>query len=110
MSKPQTIVVPNDDRTRRVRIGLYAAERTRALQASEAVPYALSDAAAVFQLISEGLSTGHFARNDAGVISLTNICAVHFKALAENEGEHLLQLARRLKESADGDNHEELPK
>ncbi len=60
--------------------------------------YALSDAAAVFKLISEGISTGHFARNDAGVISLTNICAAHFAALAENEGEHLLQLNQNLKE------------
>ena len=65
MSKPQTIIVPQDDRTRRVTVILYEAERKRAAQASETVAYALSDAAAVFKLISEGISTGHFARNDA---------------------------------------------
>lgn len=100
MSKPQTIIVPQDDRTRRATVILYEAERKRAVQASETVAYALSDAAAVFKLISEGIATGHFARNDAGVISLTNICAAHFAALAENEGEHLLQLNRTLKEPA----------
>ena len=97
MSKPQTIIVPQDDRTRRVTVILYEAERKRAVQASETVAYALSDAAAVLKLISEGISTGHFGRNDAGLISLTNICAAHFKALAETEGEHLLMLHRRLK-------------
>lgn len=40
---------------------------------------------------------GYLSRGDAGLISLTNICAAHFKALAETEGEHLLMLHRRLK-------------
>ena len=94
MSKPQTIYVPQDDRTRLVKVHLYEAERKRSVDAFEPVAYALEDAASVFKLISEGLSTGHFARNDPGIISLTNICAAHFKALAEKEGECLLMLRR----------------
>lgn len=97
MSKPQTIHVPQDDRTRWVTLGLYEAERKRAEAGIEPVVYALSDAGNVFELIHQGLATGHFGRNDAGLISLTNICAAHFKALAETEGEHLLMLHRRLK-------------
>ena len=100
MSGPTEIFIPQDDRTRVATVLIYEAERKRAVQASETVPYALSDAAAVFKLISEGLSSGHFTRDDAGVISLTSICADHFAALAENEGEHLLQLNRTLKDSA----------
>lgn len=97
MTKSATIYVPQDDRTRPVSVSMYEAERKRAVIASEKVAYALSDAASVFKLISEGVATGHFARNDAGVISLTNICAAHFAALAEEEGEHLLMLHRTLK-------------
>lgn len=96
MTKATTIHIPQDDRTRPATVHLYEAERKRGATASETVAYALSDAANVFKLISEGVATGHFARNDAGVISLAGICAAHFAALAENEGEHLLMLARRL--------------
>lgn len=96
MTKPQTIHVPEDDRTRWVSLGLYEAERKRAEAGIEPVVYALHDAGNVFELIHQGLASGHFGRNDAGLISLTNICAAHFKALADNEGEHLLMLHRRL--------------
>ena len=64
------------------------------------MPHALSDASNVFQLIHEGLSLGHFDAADRGVISLANICAQHFRRLAENEGKHLAQLNRRLEDAA----------
>jgi hypothetical protein len=64
------------------------------------MPYALSDAANVFQLIHEGLSLGHFDRESAGLIAVANICAQHFRRLAENEGEHLAQLHMRLEDAA----------
>jgi hypothetical protein len=95
-TKSRLIYIPQDDRTRPVTVHMYEAERKRSVAALEPVAYALSDAAAVFKLISEGLSTGHFARNDPGVISLTNICAGHFQALAEKEGDYLLMLQRTL--------------
>lgn len=98
MSKPQVIHVPQDDRTRLVTVPIYEAERKRCAQASDTVAYALSDAANVFELIGQGFATGHFGSNDPGVISLAGICAAHFKTLAENEGEHLLMLARRLQQ------------
>jgi hypothetical protein len=94
--RARTIHIPQDDRTRPVMVRMYEAERKRALAAIEPVAYALSDAASVFKLISEGLSTGHFARNDPGIISVTNICAAHFQALAEKEAEYLLMLHRNL--------------
>lgn len=100
MTGPIEIFIPQDDRTRPVTVPMYEAERKRGAAASETVAYALSDAANVFTLISEGISTGHFASNDAGVISLAGICAAHFKTLAENEGEHLLMLARQLQQPA----------
>ncbi|WP_374394600.1 hypothetical protein [Tabrizicola sp.] len=106
----RTIYIPQDDRTRPVSIRMYEAEQKRGLRATETVPYALHDAAAVFKLLSEDLSTGLFARNDPGVISLTNICAAHFKSLAENEGEHLMQLAQNLQHRASAEGGEEKPK
>ncbi len=100
MTIPTEIFIPVDDRTRPVTVPMYEAERKRGAAASETVAYALSDAAAVFKLISEGMATGLFARNDAGVISLTNICASHFAALAENEGHQLQQLKMALDNAA----------
>ena len=96
MTKSTTIYPPQDDRTRPVTVHMYEAERKRSVAALEPVAYALSDAASVFKLMSEGLSTGLFARNDPGIISMTNICAAHFQTLAEKEGEYLLQLHRTL--------------
>ena len=90
------VSVPMDDRTRLMTVHFYEAERKRAAAAADAMPYALSDASNVFQLIHEGLSLGHFDAADRGVISLANICAQHFRRLAENEGEHLAQLHMRL--------------
>lgn len=97
MTKSQTIYIPQDDRTRPVTVHMYEAERKRSVAALEPASYALSDAANVFKLLSEGLSTGLFARNDAGIISLTNICAGHYQALAEKEGEFLMMLHRTLR-------------
>lgn len=94
--KPTEIFIPQDDRTRWVTVNLYEAERKRALAAADAMPYALSDASNVFQLIHEGLSLGHFDRESAGLIAVASICAQHFRRLAENEGEHLAQLHTRL--------------
>ena len=94
--KPTEIFIPQDDRTRWMTLHLYEAERKRGAKAAELMPYALADAAHVFQLIHEGLSLGHFDRENAGLIAVTNICAQHFQRLAENEGEHLAQLAMRL--------------
>ena len=90
------VYIPQDDRTRVVTVHIYEAERKRALAAADLMTYALSDASNVFRLIHDGLSSWHMKGNEAGVISLTNICAEHFKRLAENEGEHLQQLARTL--------------
>lgn len=98
-SKPTEIFIPHDDRTRLVTVHLYEAERKRALAAADLMPYALSDAAAVFRLIHEGLSLGHFDKTSSGLISVANICAQHFKRLAENEGEHLAQLHHRLEDA-----------
>lgn len=109
MSKPQTIIIPQDDRTRSVTVQMYEAERKRAAAAADMMPYALSDAANVFQLMHQGLSLGHFDGVDPGVISLANICAQHFRRLAENEGEHLAQLHMRLEDatSAEGKGEED---
>lgn len=108
MSKPRSIQIPTDDRTRTVTIQLYEAERKRAARASDLMPYALSDASNVFQLIHEGLSLGHFDGLNPGLISVANICAQHFKHLAQNEGEHLAQLHLRLEgeSPANGDDEE----
>lgn len=100
MSKPQSIIIPQDDRTRPVTVQLYEAERKRGAAASDLMPYALSDAANVFNLIHEGLSLGHFDGTNPGLISVANICAQHFRRLAENEGEHLAQLTQRLEDAA----------
>lgn len=100
MTKSETIHIPQDDRTRPVTVPMYEAERKRGAAAAETVAYALSDAAAVFKLISEGFATGHFARNDPGVISLTGICAAHFAGLAEKEGEQLHRLKQVLDNAA----------
>lgn len=108
MSKPmtpeeieaRTIHIPQDDRTSLVTVPMYEAERKRGAEASETMAYALSDAANVFELIRQGIASGHFGPSDAGVISLAGICAAHFRALAEIEVEHLLMLARRLQQPA----------
>jgi hypothetical protein len=109
MSKPQTVSVVKDDRTRIVVVRLYEAERKRAAEASDLMPYALSDASNVFQLIHEGLSLGHFDGANPGLISVANICAQHFRRLAENEGEHLAQLNRRLEDATPAEGEEEQP-
>jgi hypothetical protein len=100
MSGPTEIFIPQDDRTRRVTVNVYEAERKRWAAAADAMPYALSDAANVFRMIHEGLSLGHFDRESVGLISVANICAQHFRRLADNEGEHLAQLHMRLHDSA----------
>lgn len=104
------IHIPQDDRTRVATVHIYEAERKRGAKASETVAYALSDAANVFELIGQSFATGHFSRGDAGVISLANICAPHFKTLAENEGEELQRLARSLERPAHVEGQEEQPK
>ncbi len=90
------VYIPQDDRTRPVTVHMYEAERKLAVGAIGPVAYGLSDAAAVFKLISDGLAGGQFDHSPAGVISLTSICAAHFQALAEKEGEHLQLLQRTL--------------
>lgn len=110
MSRPTETFITQDDRTRPATVPMYEAGRKHGAAAAGVAAYALSDAAAVFKLISEGLSTGHFARNDSGVISLTNICAAHFSALAENEGYQLEQLRMALENAARPGAEEELPK
>jgi hypothetical protein len=109
MSKAQTIIIPHDDRTRLVTVQMYEAERKRAAEASDLMPYALSDASNVFQLIHEGLSLGHFDGANPGLVSVANICAQHFRRLAENEGEHMEQLNRRLKNATPAEGEEEQP-
>lgn len=106
----RTIYIPLDDRTRPVTITLYEAERKRGAAAADLMPYALSDAANLFQLIHEGLSLGHFDKANPGMISLTSICAQHFRRLAENEGEHLAQLHMRFEDFAPAKGKEEQPK
>jgi hypothetical protein len=110
MTKPTEIFIPQDDRTRVATVHMYEAERKRSVKASEAMLYALSDAANVFQLLGEGFASGHFSRGDAGVISLATICAAHFKTLAENEGEELQRLAMNLERPAHVEGQEEQPK
>lgn len=100
MSKPETIYIPQDDRTRLVTAPIYEAERKRGAEAAETVAYALSDAANVFDLISSGLIGGQFSRNDAGVISLTRICPEYFRAMADTQGEHLHHLKSVLDNAA----------
>lgn len=96
MSGPTEIFIPLDDRTRSIMVPMYEAERKRGAAASDLMAYALSDASHVFQLIHAGLSLGQFDGDHPGLISVTSICAQHFRRLAENEGEHLAQLNRRL--------------
>jgi hypothetical protein len=93
------IYIPLDDRTRLVTVHMYEAERKRSVAALEPVAYALHDAANVFELIQRGLASGYYGRGDAGLISLANICAGHFQALAEKEGEQLQMLHRTLQQA-----------
>jgi hypothetical protein len=97
-TEARMIYIPLDDRTRPVTVHMYEAERKRAVAALDPVIYALSDAGHVFGLIHTGLACGYFSRSDAGLISLANICAAHFNALAEKEGEHLAMLQTTLKQ------------
>lgn len=89
-SKSREIFIPQDDRTRPVTVEMYEAERKRAVAGIEPVVYALWDAANVFELM------GHCHEDHAKLASLANLCAARLKALADNEGEHLLILHRRL--------------
>jgi hypothetical protein len=98
MTKPTEIFIPLDDQTRPVTIQMYEAKRKRAVAALEPVIYALSDASNVFSLIHQGLASGYFGGSDPGLISLANICAGHFNALAEEEGELLSMLQNTLKQ------------
>ncbi len=74
---------------------MYEAERKRWVNAIEPVIYALWDAANIFDLVHESVSTASMKRGDSGPISLASICAARFKALAEKEGEllEMLQMA-----------------
>jgi hypothetical protein len=94
--KPETIIIPEDDRTRRVTILMYEAGRKNGAAAAERVAYALSDLSNVFELISVGMSSGHYSRDDAGLISIARICAEYTRAMADHEGEHLHRLKMAL--------------
>jgi len=96
MTRSTTIHIPQDDRTRVVTLHIYEAERKRWVAALDKVTYGILDAANVFALIQESLSMGSLSRGDAGLISLANICAGHFKTMAETEGEFLSKLEMTL--------------
>ena len=74
------------------------AERKKAVTDTDAAGYGLSDAAAVFRFLNSGMTAGHFEASDPGVISITNICAVHFGRMADEEAETLFRLHRHLKD------------
>jgi hypothetical protein len=75
------------------------ADRRQAVTDTDAAGYGLSDAAAVFKFLNAGLAAGHFDGTDPGVISITNVCAIHFGRMAEEEAETLFKLHRHLKDS-----------
>jgi hypothetical protein len=107
--KPETIHIPEDDRTRRVTVPMYEADRKRSAAAAERVAYALSDVSNVFELISVGMSAGHYSRDDAGIISTARICSEYFRAMADHEGEHLHRLKMALDNPASPATEEEKP-
>jgi hypothetical protein len=90
--KPQFIDIPLDDRHYWATVQVRESERKKLATAIPAVTYALHDAAAVFGMLEQGFASGTFNRQDAGIISLARICAAHFNALAENEGDTVAQL------------------
>lgn len=73
-------------------------DRKKAVTDTNAAGYGLSDAAAVFRFLNSGVTAGQFEASDPGVISITNICAVHFGRMAEEEAETLFKLHRHLKD------------
>lgn len=96
---PSTIYVEYDDRFFTAEVSMDEAARKRAVPATDAAGYGLTDAANVFRLISDGLAMGYFKNHEAGLISLAGICASHFGHLGETAGEELLHLNRRLKDA-----------
>lgn len=83
---PSTIYVELDDRFFTAEVSMDEAARKRAVPATHAAGWGLMDAANVFRLINDGLSSGYFKSTDAGLISLAGICASHFEHLGETAG------------------------
>lgn len=96
---PGMVYLELDDRFFTAEVRMDEAARKKAVTATEAAGYGLTDAANVFRLISEGLSMGYFKAHEAGLISLAGICASHFERLGETAGEDLLRLQRPLKDA-----------
>lgn len=97
--RPGMVYLELDDRFFTAEIHMDEAARKRAVPATEAAGYGLTDAANVFRLISAGLSMGYFKSHEAGLISLAGICAQHFEAMGETAGDELLRLNQRLKDA-----------
>lgn len=96
---PGTVYLEYDDRFFTAEVSMDEAARKKAVTATHAAGYGLSDAANVFRLISDGLSMGYFKSHEAGLISLAGICAQHFEAMGETAGDELLRLNQRLREA-----------
>lgn len=96
---PGMVYLELDDRFFTAEVCMDEATRKRAVPATEAAGYGLTDAANVFRLINDGLAMGYFKNNEAGLISLAGICAQHFEAMGETAGEELLRLNQRLREA-----------
>lgn len=96
---PGMVYLELDDRFFTAAVHMDEAARKKAVTATHAAGYGLTDAANVFRLISDGLSMGYFENHEAGLISLSGICAQHFEAMGETAGDDLLRLNQRLKEA-----------
>jgi hypothetical protein len=96
---PQVVFPQMDAKFREVTVGMYEGERAKAVLATEAAAYALHNAAAIFRMIHRFQAGGYFRDDEAGLIALAEVCADHFRALADDEGETLQRLHYRL---ADG--------
>lgn len=97
--QPGMIYLEYDDRFFTAEVRMDEASRKRALPATEEAGYALTDAANVFRMISDGLAMGYFKNNEAGLVSLAGICASHFQRMGETTGEELLRLSHHLKDA-----------
>lgn len=73
---------------------LLAKPARKGMKAADEACYHFRNAADVFDLIRDSISSGYLRADDHRIASLAEICAFAFQQLAETHGEDLQDLAR----------------